>query len=259
MIEATQRKLREVQFFFGHLTQERSQVVRNEPEAFGYYLSAFLSAARSVSWALQFEGKDKYDAWFPTWLATRTAQEQRLLTFLKNQRNYEQKRGGAEVAVAWDYIPIFRVPVADPRHPAHGLHWSGPPGTPEPLVGIPVHSFESATGDHEVIEACRRYFELLPALVHGLSQSCSEEAVYHSNVVNAPEGRLLSPGEAKCTETQGNAHRKTLPVSCPTGLKNPHFCQHFPTYPRGRKPAESLRVAGFSGSPEIGPTARILL
>ena len=177
MIEATQRKLREALFFLDRLIQERGQAVRTEPEAFGYYLSALLSAARSVTWALQFEEKEKYDAWFPAWLASRGAEERELLAFLKNQRNYEQKRGGAEVAVAWDYIPISRVPRADRSHPAYGFHWVGPPGTPEPLVGIPVHSFESAEGEQEVAETCRRYVGLLSELVRDFLHAHLQQAV----------------------------------------------------------------------------------
>ena len=57
-----------------------------------------------------------------------------------------------------------------------------------------------------------------------------------------------SPGEAKCTETQGDAHRKTLPISCPTSQKNPRFCQHFPT-PSGHKKASlSRQLPGMTGT-----------
>jgi len=177
MIERTQRKLREAQFFLGKLVQEGGRVVRSDPEAFGFYLSALLSAARSVTWALQFEEKDKYDAWFPNWLARRPADDQEFLAFLKDQRNYEQKRGGAEVSVAWDYIPVSRVPTTNRSHPAYGFHWFGPPGTPEPLVGVPVHSFESASGDQDVVVACRRYVGLLSELVRDFLEAHQTNAV----------------------------------------------------------------------------------
>jgi len=63
-IEATRRKLSEAEFFLRKLTTHQQQVFQNEPEAFGFYLSAFLSAARSVSFVLQAEQKERYDAWF---------------------------------------------------------------------------------------------------------------------------------------------------------------------------------------------------
>ncbi|GAF68271.1 unnamed protein product, partial [marine sediment metagenome] len=47
MINATQKKLREARFFLQHLNMEGRKVGCNEPEAFEFFLSAFLSAARS--------------------------------------------------------------------------------------------------------------------------------------------------------------------------------------------------------------------
>ena len=55
MIEATQKKLREARFFVRLLNQVSQEAVRNEPEAFEFYLSAFLLAARSTTFALQYE------------------------------------------------------------------------------------------------------------------------------------------------------------------------------------------------------------
>lgn len=174
MIEATERKLREAQFFLRHLVAENRRAVRNEPEAFGFYLSALLSAARSVTFALQYEEKDKYDAWFPKWLENRSPDEQELLQFLKNQRNYEQKRGGAEVAVVWEYIPLTQIRTESRGHPAYyGFHWFGPPGTPPPTVGIPVHLFEASGGDREVTTACQRYVGSLTELVRDFVEAHS--------------------------------------------------------------------------------------
>jgi hypothetical protein len=75
MIVATERKLREARFFLGRLIDESKSAVRNEPEAFGFYLSAFLSAGRGVTFALQHEDKDMYDTWFPGWFAQRRVEE----------------------------------------------------------------------------------------------------------------------------------------------------------------------------------------
>ena len=75
MIEATQRKLREANFFLQRLIDESQRSVRNEPEAFLFYLRAFLSAARSATLVLQKEEKQRYDAWFPKWFARRSKDE----------------------------------------------------------------------------------------------------------------------------------------------------------------------------------------
>jgi hypothetical protein len=41
------------------------RIVANESEAFGFYLSAFISAGRSVSWVLKHEETEKYDSRLP--------------------------------------------------------------------------------------------------------------------------------------------------------------------------------------------------
>ena len=53
MIEATLKKLREAKFFLSLLNRESQKTVRNGPESFEFYLNAFLSAARSVTFALR--------------------------------------------------------------------------------------------------------------------------------------------------------------------------------------------------------------
>lgn len=166
MIEATRKKLRETRFFLARLFNESKRVVRNEPDAFQFYLSAFLSAARSVTFALQWEEKGKYDAWFSTWLDNRTDDDHKVLSFLKTQRNIEQKQGGAEVAIAWECVPATEVQIDDRWHPAYyGFHSFGPPGIPPATVGRAVHYFELGSSEAEVTAICKRYTDLLDELV----------------------------------------------------------------------------------------------
>lgn len=168
MIEATQKKLREAAYFLRSLNEESQKTVRNEPEAFEFYLNAFLSAARSVTFVLQWEEKEKYDEWFETWSASRSEEDQALLSFMKDQRNYAEKRAGSEVNMIWEYVPITKVRTDNHGHPAYGFHWFGPPGTPEPRIGLPVHFF---TGDQRrVTSACERYMVILNELVRDFIQ-----------------------------------------------------------------------------------------
>jgi hypothetical protein len=121
VIEATERKLRETQFFLRLLTAESKKAARNDPESFGFYVSAILSAGRSVTFALQKEEKAKYDAWFPQWWAGRSEDERKLSDFLKGQRNLEQHEDGAPLNVEWEYVPVSQhqqpalEPVTKPR------------------------------------------------------------------------------------------------------------------------------------------------
>jgi hypothetical protein len=54
MIERTQRRLRQTRFFYEHLFKARHQT-EGDPEAFRFYFSAFIQAARSVTRTLSNE------------------------------------------------------------------------------------------------------------------------------------------------------------------------------------------------------------
>jgi hypothetical protein len=79
MLEKTQKKLSEAQFFYRQLVKEARRPSMNEPGAFGYYFSGFLSAARSVPWRMQNEEAEKYAVWRPKWEHKLTAEEHKLL------------------------------------------------------------------------------------------------------------------------------------------------------------------------------------
>jgi len=96
VIEATQDKLAEARFFLGHMQEEAARVMRQKPEAFGHYLSAFITAARSVPWVLVCEQQEKYLAWRATWDAAKTDEEWELEKFTNERRLDETKRTGAE-------------------------------------------------------------------------------------------------------------------------------------------------------------------
>lgn len=171
LIEATQKKVRETEFFLRLLVHEREKFIKNEPEAFVFYLSAFLSAARSVTFALQSEWKEKYDAWFPTWIERRTEDERQLFDFLKTQRNIEQHQGGALIDVALEYFPIIEVRSGTLGDPIYSFQWFGPPGTPLPEAMRSVHKFDFGGTQIEVTALCQRYFDLLKQLVEAFAET----------------------------------------------------------------------------------------
>lgn len=76
MIESTRKKLREVAFFYSHLATVEGRIMRSELEALGFYLSAFLSASRSIADYLEAEEGDRYRAWFATRKLSLTDEEQ---------------------------------------------------------------------------------------------------------------------------------------------------------------------------------------
>lgn len=64
MLDDTRTKLREAEFFLRQLANVHSAILRIEPEASAFYLSAFLTAGRSVGDYIEAEGGDDYRAWW---------------------------------------------------------------------------------------------------------------------------------------------------------------------------------------------------
>ena len=170
-IESTRMKLREAQFFFKQLAYTKQQVFAGDPEEFGYFLSAFLSAARSVTFALQFEEKEKYETWFPRWLSSLTDAERELLRHFNEQRVSTVHRAGAEVSQSSEPTPMTEIRTGGPGQPAYLFFWPGVPGTPQPRFDRRVHSFHLGGTDSEVVETCRQYVTLLDRLVQNFGNS----------------------------------------------------------------------------------------
>jgi len=76
------RKAREAQYFLAQM-----RTFDDNPnfadERFDYVLSAFVSAARSVTFAMQKQDKDNYDRFWPGFVADLTGYERELLVFFK--------------------------------------------------------------------------------------------------------------------------------------------------------------------------------
>jgi len=159
-------KLREAYFFLGHLVAKTRTFPSSDPEEFEFFLSAFLSAARSVTFALQAEKKDTYDTWFPEWKAHRSIEDLDFLKAMNAQRVEEVHKKGASVNVALEHIPVTEVRYAGRGHPAYyGFQWSGPPGIEVPWVGLPVHYFKLGESQAEVVATCTRYLDLLDQMI----------------------------------------------------------------------------------------------
>ena len=105
MIEATQKKLREASFFLGRLEQALSDSEISSAETVDFYLSAFLSAARSVTFVLEAEAGSKYIEWSPAWRESRSESERRLLAKFTEARNRAVKRESPKTSQKHDELP----------------------------------------------------------------------------------------------------------------------------------------------------------
>ena len=180
LIDRTQKKLRKAQFFLGNLGHE-SRVPGNEHEAFDHYLSAFLSAARSVTFALQIEDKERYDRIFPKWQNNLANEERDMLKHMNEQRVAEVHNKGAKTTVEWEMVPMIEVRDTRnrPGNSIWGFHVYALPGTEPNKIGRQVHYFELGGTKVKVTETCNQYLDLLENLVREIVQA--HEAGCHND------------------------------------------------------------------------------
>jgi hypothetical protein len=174
-IDATRRKLFEAGFFLRKLADIRWQVAFPEPEAFECYLSAFLSAARSVTWVLQAEQKQGYDTWYPVWKDALSVDERDLLSHFNEQRVQAVHRAGAEVNRGTESLTMHEFLSAASRQGMHIEIWNGPIGNEQPTFSRPIATFKVNGTDAEVVEVCSQYLALLTRLVEEFTHHYENE------------------------------------------------------------------------------------
>jgi hypothetical protein len=174
MIDRTRRKLDEARFFYQLLVNERPQTMKafgHDPRAFRYYFSAFIQAARSVTWTLGNEEPGTWKAWEPTWRDRRSTEEKRLLDLTNELRLDEAKRGGANALVEWEEVALHELLALtdfdlERQHPAYGTHVFAPPGVPPPKAFRQTYYFEDEVGKEEVTALCKRYLDFLDKMLN---------------------------------------------------------------------------------------------
>src|SRR5262245_40857580 len=171
MIERTQKRLRESEFFYRRLVacKEPLGPYKNEPDAFEFYLDAFVQIARTVPWVLQSEEKEKYEAWKLEWEKQLTKGDKKLLDFTRERRNEAAKEGRMETIIEWEKIDIYELLKVSSHqsqifdvlrgHPAYEPHMSAIPGTQRPSINFvtPVFHFDREGAKEEATETCRKY------------------------------------------------------------------------------------------------------
>jgi hypothetical protein len=175
MIPETQRKLDEALFFFKHLYKGAMGPPSNAPE-FGYYLSAFLSAARSVTFVLQAEEKQHYDTWYPSWEARLVEDDRKLWKFMNDQRVAEVHQDGADVDRAMELRTVPQIFGMQGRALVGSPIIFAPPLSPPVLQVVPIHRFRLGKSAVDVRDACGMYLDLLTALVREFIAAHTTEA-----------------------------------------------------------------------------------
>src|SRR5437773_9100380 len=106
-IERIQKKLREAKFFLSHMMQS-ARSTRLDHEHFEFHLSAFLSAARSVTNFLE----NNQRAWWSQWKTGRPGDDRQLLNQMTKQRDNEVHEKGADVAHQLEDVPLSKIETA---------------------------------------------------------------------------------------------------------------------------------------------------
>jgi hypothetical protein len=159
MIERTQKKLREAKFFLDHLAQLRGS---DPDDAAEFYLSAFLSAARSVTNVLESE-EPIYRQWSPAWQATLTEAERQLLAKFTSARNRALKQGTP--TVKGDPIAQAATSALSPELQFFFFEMIADDGAPVGPNRVLKGRQTPKYAEEELIPICRKYFDLLSRLV----------------------------------------------------------------------------------------------
>jgi len=175
-IEATRLKLAEAEFFYRKLADADGRLVSGEPEAFGFYLSAFLSAARSVTYALQAERKAQYDIWYHNWAEALPKEQEDLLKHFNTQRVATVHRKGAAIESELEAISQSEYFLAVAKEGAQIEIWGGIPGTPAVPRFRMARSLIFEGTKVNAVHASGQYVALLSQLVNSFAERFTDES-----------------------------------------------------------------------------------
>lgn len=178
--ERTQLKLEEALFFLGHLAPNYGK-----ERKFDFYLSAFISAARSVAWVMraEFHDVDGWEAWFKAYPLS--PEEAELLRGTNELRRRTTKIGPPQtmtMTVERIYAPqefLDRINAAMALSPEGRvpLHIGGTPGNyyaeldlgdqilRMPAEGVVIKRRLDEFPDRHIVDVCRAYYDHLAELV----------------------------------------------------------------------------------------------
>jgi hypothetical protein len=154
------KKLREARFFYGKMV-EREQMAFGDHEEADFYLSAFLSAGRTVDSRLRHEQCDAYKTYWSNWNNRLSSYDQCLMKFMVDDRNCEVHDSGSNREETESRIPVHSFY----RDKSGTMEVFSPYGSPPAVIIKPTYLFTIGGQQVPVLEACRQYLELLDRLV----------------------------------------------------------------------------------------------
>lgn len=159
-MDQVKKKLREAAFFLGKLA-ERSGLAFGDREEFDFYLSAFLSAARSLDYRLRHEQNPSYATFRAAFDNALSTDDQALLKFMVDDRNLEVHESGSSRVQANERLVIG----SSYRDASGTVTVAAPPGAPPAELVRPTFSFPMNGKPVPVVESCAGYLQILKRLV----------------------------------------------------------------------------------------------
>jgi len=164
-----EKKLREAEFFLGEMRKQETRAF-GDREPFDFYLSAFLSAARTVDYRLRHEQAATYPRWRKAWDARLASNEKSLIKFLVDDRNVEVHESGSGRSVKTAEIPLSgNTTYSDD---SGTLQVFAPPRPlipqrvgPDAVIMKPSYHFTIAGAERKATDACAEYLSLLTRMV----------------------------------------------------------------------------------------------
>jgi hypothetical protein len=177
-LQNVEKKLREVRFFYERMIDQESRAF-GDKEPFDFFLSAFLSASKTVDYRLRHEHDAAYQPWREKWNSTLTAQEARLIEFMVDHRNLDVHESGTghgvkneKIAVSGTYADKSgTVTISAPP-----LVLGGPQQNPSAAFVIkPTYNFTVDGVERKATEACGEYLVLLERMLKKFEADCDHK------------------------------------------------------------------------------------
>jgi hypothetical protein len=155
-LENIEKKLREARFFLEQMREWEDRAFGRDKEPFDFFLSAHLSAGKSVDWRLCRE-QPAYRAWRTAWNDSHP-KEDALLKFLADDRAREVHQSGSGRTASHVQIP-FRGEYSDKSGTA--TYTDAPWSDGYAIIEKQIHCFQFNGTERPVVDLCAEYCDVL--------------------------------------------------------------------------------------------------
>jgi len=163
VLDLAKKKAREARFFHGHLVKVDQPTTHNEPDAFDFFLSAFLSAGESVGFLLH--ARRVYQDWYDGLAGF----EKVVVDLMASERGEAVHNTGTTQRPGFDLIPMRKLPVARARYMVFA-----PGDVQEDGIIVTRHYYRIDGIDHLATDVGAQYLQSLQRLIVAAEKALDE-------------------------------------------------------------------------------------